>query len=194
MKILSNFDTSLRDNLYYEYVNKYGKDNILLIRRSFLFLFFIVLSPLAGMLLLVSILLFFALNINTWSELFDNGLMLIALVAGLAVMVSTMLRVIKRFWDYTMDFALITPHEIVHYNQQWILNRSIKTMDMEKVKTINVKWWWFMQSFFNFGSLVFLSEGDSEYGDLVLSYVAQPSETKKSIMEIKSHGEELDRD
>ncbi len=188
---MSNFDSSLRDELLQEYITKYKKENVLLIRRSYLFFFFVVLSPLVGMLLVIVILFSLWLIINTWYTTIDNIVMLLILAAWILLMVSTLSRIIKRYWDYTMDFALVTPHEIIHYNQQWVLNRTIKTMDMEKVKTINVKWWWFIESFFDFGSLVFLSEWDSEYGDLTLSYVSNPTLVKWKIMDIKMYWEEL---
>lgn len=192
---MSNFDTSLRDNLLKEYEAKFGKDKILLIRRSYIFFFLVVLSPLGGMLLLLLLLLASYLFIaNTWSQVIDNIVWIVILIACTMILLTTFTRVIKRFWDYTMDFAIITPHEIVHYNQQWMINRQIKTMDMEKVKTINLKWWWLVESFFNFGSLIFLSEWDSEYGDLTLSYVYNAMNIKKKIIEIKNHGEELDKE
>lgn len=194
MKFMSNFDTSLRDNLLKEYQTKFWKEKVLLIRRTYIFFFLVVLSPLGGMFWLILILLSATFWINTWYSVFDDLLGLLILIAVVMITITTWSRIIKRFWDYTMDFAIITPHEIIHYNQQWMLNRGIKTMDMEKVKTINVKWWWFIESFFNYGTLIFLSEWDSEYGDLSLNFVAHAMDVKKKIIEIKNHGEELDKE
>lgn len=194
MKFMSNFDTSLRDNLLKEYQTKFWSDKVLLIRRTYMFLFLVVLSPIAGMFALILILLSATLWIDTWYPAFDNLISWLMLFAVILITITTWSRIIKRFWDYTMDFAIITPSEIIHYNQQWVLNREIKTMDMEKVKTINVKWWWFIESFFNYWSLIFLSEWDSEYWDLTLGFVSDAMEIKKKIIDIKNHGEELDKE
>ena len=191
---MSNFDTSLRDNLLKEYQAKFWSDKVLLIRRTYIFFFLVVLSPLGGMFALILILLSATLWINTWYPVFDNLISWLILFAVILITITTWSRIIKRFWDYTMDFAIITPNEIIHYNQQWVVKREIKTMDMEKVKTINVKWWWFIESFFNYGTLIFLSEWDSEYWDLTLSFVSNAMYIKKKIIEIKNHGEELDKE
>lgn len=193
MKFLSNFDTSLRDGLLKDYQNKFWKNNVTLVRRSKIFLFLVVLSPLVWMLFIIFMLFFLWLlfSNNIQDQTISNLFLLLVLVVWSSVLIATLARVLKRFRDYTMDYAIITPEEIVHYNQQWLITRQVKTMDMEKVKTVNVQWWWWIQSIFNYWTIVFLSEWDSEFWDLVLSYVHNPMHVKKLIMDIKSYWESL---
>jgi uncharacterized membrane protein YdbT with pleckstrin-like domain len=69
-------------------------------------------------------------------------------------------KLLKRFIDYKMDFAIITPKEIVSYNQTGIFSRSSRSLDVDKIKTISVDKKGLLRSIFNFGSIIFLSEGD----------------------------------
>jgi hypothetical protein len=45
MKIFSNFDSERKNEAYKEMVEKYGEENVLMLKKSFLFLFVKVLFP-----------------------------------------------------------------------------------------------------------------------------------------------------
>jgi hypothetical protein len=45
MKIFSNFDSERKKEAYKEMVEKYGEENVLMLNKSFLFLFVKVLFP-----------------------------------------------------------------------------------------------------------------------------------------------------
>ena len=80
---------------------------------------------------------------------------------------------------------IITPKEIIAYNQSWIFSRSSRAIDVDKIKTITVDKKWFFQSSFNFWSLVFLSEWDeSGHGDIKLDFVYNPDNIRKKIIDI----------
>lgn len=86
--------------------------------------------------------------------------------------------------DYTMDFCIITPKELISYNQSWLFNRHTEIIDTEKIKTINKIPQWFFGSVFNFASIVFLSEWDMDTWDISLNFVEQPEHTYKEVRKI----------
>ena len=86
--------------------------------------------------------------------------------------------------DYTMDFCIITPKELIYYNQAGFFNRQTEVIDTEKIKTINKIPQWFIGSVFDFGNLLFLSEGDMETWDISLNYVQNPEATYKAVRTI----------
>jgi len=87
-----------------------------------------------------------------------------------------------------MDYCIVTPRELVAYNQSGIFNRHTEIIDTEKIKTINKIPQWLFGSLFNFASLIFLSEWDNDIGDINLNYVENPEETYKKVrMIIEPH-------
>lgn len=82
-----------------------------------------------------------------------------------------------------MDFCIVTTQEIVAYNQTGLLNRSSRTIDADKIKTVTENASWFIKSFFNFGDLIFLSEWDSSTGtgDISLNYVSNVNQVKNTV-------------
>lgn len=83
-----------------------------------------------------------------------------------------------------MDFCIITPKELISYNQSWFFNRHTEIIDTEKVKTINKIPQGLFGSLFNFASLVFLSEWDMDVGDISLNYVENPEQIYKEVRKI----------
>ena len=80
-----------------------------------------------------------------------------------------------------MDFCIITPKELVSYNQSWFFDRHTEIIDTEKVKTINKISQGFFGSIFNFANIVFLSEWDMETWDISLNFVENPEEVYKQV-------------
>jgi hypothetical protein len=50
MKILSNFDTKLYDTLKKQYIDQYGSENVMIIRRASIFFWLYIMTPLVMML------------------------------------------------------------------------------------------------------------------------------------------------
>lgn len=82
-----------------------------------------------------------------------------------------------------MDFCIVTMQEIVAYNQTWLLNRSSRTIDADKIKTVTENASGIIKSLFNFGDLIFLSEWDSSTGtgDISLNYVSDVNHVKNKV-------------
>lgn len=92
--------------------------------------------------------------------------------------------------DYKLDFAIITPIELISYNQTDIFTRSSKTIKTDNIKTISLDKKWFLKSVFNYGTLMFLSEwDDAGKWELDLYYISSPEQVKNEISRIISLGE-----
>jgi hypothetical protein len=59
-----------------------------------------------------------------------------------------------------MDFAIITPRQIVSYEQSGIFKRSSISLDLTNLRSINEEKDGILKSIFNYGTIVFFSEGD----------------------------------
>lgn len=83
-----------------------------------------------------------------------------------------------------MDYTIITPRQVIQYDQTWLLNRSTRTLDLAKIKSINIKKNGLMTSIFNLWDIVFFSEWDESHGDIRLNYIKKPIALKQSITKI----------
>ena len=48
-------------------------------------------------------------------------------------------RICHRYVDFQMDFLIVTPKEIIKYDQQGILSRMSENLAVDKIKTMTVK-------------------------------------------------------
>ena len=101
------------------------------------------------------------------------------------VAIGALTRIILNYINYLLDYTIITPRLITSYNQTGIFKREIRTIDTDKVKAITVNATSFWQSLSNYGSLIFLSEGDEEdYGDIVLHFLKNPNFLKDEVVRV----------
>ncbi len=184
MKFLSNFDTALEAQIVKNYIELYGKENVLAIHRAKIFWMFHCVFPTIAILgLLISIWL-----IVWWDSgdsTFDVLKSLLGFVLGAVIIFVWGGKVLKRYLDYKMDFCVVTPQEIVSYNQTGILNRNSRTIDADKIKTVSADGSGMIKSLFNYGDITFLSEGDqSGGGDIRLNFVADVNGTKNRVRDL----------
>ncbi len=184
MKILSNFDTKLYDTLKEQYLKQYGSDNVMIVRRASIFFWLYIMFPLMVMLCVLAFMAWLSFGVTIRDPTLENILHIGSLVSSLVILVVRWSRILLRYFDYTMDFCIITPKELVSYNQAWLFNRHTEIIDTEKIKTINKIPQWFFGSIFNFANIVFLSEWDKDIGDIALSFVEDPEETYKQVRRI----------
>ncbi len=91
-----------------------------------------------------------------------------------------MFKIVKAYLDYKMDFVIVNPRSLVRYNQEWFFKRISKTIDLKDVRSTSVRKVWFVNSIFNNGELVFLSEAwwegteTTRAGEIVFRYVYHP--------------------
>ncbi|MGE4444420.1 MAG: hypothetical protein AB7E37_05515 [Candidatus Altimarinota bacterium] len=83
-----------------------------------------------------------------------------------------------------MDFKIIQPGQIIFYNQRGVLGDS-QNMNANKIKTMNTKYPGILGSFFNYGDILILTEGDQkDYGEMKMDYVGSPIKTVKEIQKV----------
>ncbi len=184
MRILSNFDTKLYNTLREQYLEQYGSENVMIIRRASIFFWLYIMFPLMVMFCVLAFMSRLAFGITMADQTLENILHIGSLVSGLIILIVWWCRILLRYFDYTMDFCIITPKELVSYNQAGLFNRHTEVIDTEKIKTINKIPQWFFGSIFNFANIVFLSEWDKDIGDIALTFVENPEETYKQVRRI----------
>ncbi len=183
MRIFSNFDTKFKEKLYNEFKSKYGEENVILITRCKYFLWFNVLIPLFFLEIgyIILWILFYLVDLGELNS-FKWSMYVFLFVLGHLIIWG---KIFKKFIDYKMDFAVITPEEIISYNQTGIFSRSSRSLDVDKIKTISVDKKWLLRSIFNFGSIIFLSEWDDTWHwDIELKFVASPEKLEEKITRI----------
>lgn len=184
MKILSNFDTKAPLVAYQKALAEYGADRVLFFRRHRIYLTFFVVLPCIGTGLMI--LIAFLAWRNFASEFFPNvfGNVLFTILFSLIALI-VLARITLNYINYLLDYTIVTPRLITSYNQTGFFKREVRTIDTDKIKTITVSGNSFMQSLFNYGSIIFLSEGDDDdTGDIRLNYLQRPNELKDDVVRV----------
>ncbi len=157
-----------------------GRDNVLVIQRSKLFLWIEVYIP------FVFYAVVFAFALYGLSYLQQHTL----LYRSLYVLVSCVYLLIlapifKRWIDYYCDFTVVTPNGVFLYNQRWILYRTNSAMNLANIRTVNVRKSSLLYSMFDNGDIIFLSEGDdSDLWEVTVYYVSTPELKRDKIEEL----------
>ncbi len=95
------------------------------------------------------------------------------------------IKIIYRFIDFEMDFMIVTKDEIESFDQAWIFRRKIVSMDLAKFRSITTEKKWFIRSVFNFGSLIVLSEWDSNHNwEIRFNYIHRLGALKEAILKL----------
>ncbi len=159
----------------------YGKESVFCIHRARIFWVFYCFTPAVALVALVVILILL-FGIDSGDASLNSLKNVLVSLAIAFVIIAGGMKILKKYFDYKMDFCVITPQEITAYNQSGILNRNSKTIDADKIKSDTEECSGFIKSFFNFGNIRFLSEGDTAEGwDITLNFVHDPIETKNKV-------------
>ncbi len=182
MKIFSSFDTKLRQRTFKEHQNQYGVDKVVLLNKSWLFLFEKVFPKLLWSIIIMIVTIVVS-NRIFWAS--QTKYTLYIIIGVVFVLLTFAWPVIKHFIDYYMDFALVTPKSLIMFNQTGIFKRDMATVDVDKIKTISVRKRYFLYSVFNNWDLIFLSEWDSDnFWEITLYFIPRPEEKKEMISNI----------
>jgi len=184
MKIFSNFDSERKKEAYKEMIEKYGEENVLVLKKSLLFLFVKVIFPVFWWFIAV-----FCLRILIYINLWDYVTIKILFTIFMLLLyrfILTISSVVKYYIDYKMDFSVVTPEYLTRYNQTWFFKRDIKSSYVRNIKTITIIKNSIWYNIFNNWNLIFLSEWDREKWDweIVLHYIQNPEDKKKEITRI----------
>ena len=94
----------------------------------------------------------------------------------------------KRMIDLEMDFNIVIPGKLYTNNQSGVLSNT-QTIDGDKIKTVRSKFPNKLSSFFNFGNVDILTEGDvGMMGAITMNFVTAPSEVAKDIESLLGEG------
>jgi len=153
MGIISTFDPKFKKQLLKKSIEECGKNNVVLIQKSHLFLCIKILLP---FILWFSVLI----TLITCCILYIPivRLKIAACVVILAWFTAPWYKILKYYLDYTMDFAVVTTKSFLMYNQTWFFKRSTKAIDMRHIRSVYVKKAWFLNSIFNNWSIIVLTE------------------------------------
>lgn len=182
MKILSNFDTHLAEKLYLEYVQLFWKEYVAVVNKSRYVWYTKIYLPLIGygLVVIACIAVLYAypaMLVYEWVYRLI-GLLMAVWWLWLFIKIST------RYIDLKLDFLIVTPKEVMKYNQEGVFSRVTEKISADKIKSITIQKSWFLASFFDVGSLVFLAEGQSEEGDIVMDYIDAVEATEKHLRHI----------
>ncbi len=178
---------------YERYQNEYGIENVLCFWRSKIYFYYRVILPLLKVALLSAIFLIFFYRRLDWS--FFVYILVAVLIIAIADLFSIE-PVITRYIDYKMDFIIVTPASIMMYDQDNILGRKIHTITVQSIKAINIetdKYHKLLDNIFDIGSMIILTEGDSEKrGEIELRRIPDPEAMRSAVVKIVWIDEEHD--
>jgi len=186
MRIFSTFDTEFKQKILNEMREKFGENNVMQITHWKFYYYFVVILP--AIFLIIGIILYLVLLFYI-GEKVSSDLKVVYYIVGfllfLFIFGPLSLKILKRYIDYILDFVVVTPNELIYYNQEGILSRKWRTIDTEKIKTITVNKSGLIRSIFNFGNIVVLSEWDEQWdGEINFSFVDDPENLKMKMLQI----------
>lgn len=185
VKLLSNFDTEAPTKNYAEEVQKFWFDKVLFLRRHRLYLILYTFIPAWTACLLIGIMIYSLIVV--WQNKAD---WIIALHRSTQIVLSLfsiylILLARSRYFNYKLDYTIITPDQISSYNQTGLFSRKIRTIEPEKIKTIDFSSKWIINSIFNFWSIAILLEWDEmSQWEIHLDFIENPVWVKEAIIRI----------
>ncbi len=181
MKLFSNFDTKKKENILKYYQNEFGNSNVLIIQKSKLYRLIRIFLPL--MWYLISELIIVLLSIQFVSHKY---FLYFIIWFSILIFIIFIFPIIINYLEYTMDFLIVTPKEIIKYDQEWFFERDVQTMSLFNLKTISVKKKWILRSIFNNWDMTFLSEWtwDDLIWEITFHCVYKPEKIRHKISSI----------
>lgn len=185
MKIFSSFDTNFKNEIVERERKKYGRENFMVVSHGKFYYMFFILIP--GLFLLFWFVIYIALMIYfaklSWDLIWLYYWVWIFLL--FVVFVPAIMKFMKKYIDYILDFVVVNPYSMIYYNQEWIFSRRWRTVEVDKIKTVTVKKNWFLNSIFNFWSIIILTEWDDAWTwEINFHYIDDPDNIKSSIFNI----------
>ena len=178
MKIFSNFDTRLCEVQHQKACEMYGEDNVLFVRRDRIYLYIKVYHKIFWALAVL------VLCVTLWYYSGSSRGIVIWWIIGLISWLTIWFIAFQKWVDWWMDYAIINPRQVIQYDQTWLIKRITRTLDLAKIKSINIQKNSLMTSIFDLWDIVFFSEWDESHGDIRLNYIKNPIELKSKITTI----------
>lgn len=159
----------------------FGEEYVLLIRKSRL-IWYAKILPQIALFLCISGFGFYVIH----TSLLPINPIVVRLFWWLVVLwwVIVGFQSLQKYIDFRMDFLIVTPKEIMKYDQKWVLSRSIEKITADKIKTITLHKEWFIQSLFDIWTLIFLAEWELDSGNIEMQYIHHVGRVEKQIRHI----------
>ena len=183
VKIFSNFDSEIDDKLLAVAEERFGKENVCFIRRDPIYIVLRVILPTIGRLIFITFILFIVYGTPVIDVLWRVAEWLVWIVVAVTWLYLAS-HINTKFVDYYFDFTIMTPKQIVAYDQTWIFQRSSRALDISKIKSVRVDKKWLLKSIFNYWSIIFFAEWDSDLWDIRLNYISNPQSLEKRLSHI----------
>ncbi len=83
-----------------------------------------------------------------------------------------------------MDYLIVTPKEVIKYDQNWVLHRDNETIHVDKIKSVTVAKHGLMNSFFDIGTITFLAEWEDNKWDIEMWFIDAVEQVEQKIRSI----------
>ncbi len=186
VRFLSNFDTKAPAKNYAEAVQEFGFDKVVFLRRHKLYFILYTLIPVWTSVVMMIILILSMINTGSietwlWSFVAQRSVQIV-----LTLLVLYLLLLARaRYFNYILDYTVVTPTYISSYNQSGVFSRKIRTLEPSKIKTIDFSSKWVINSIFNFWDIIILLEWDELWQwEIRIDFIANPEEVKEKIKDL----------
>jgi len=140
VKILGNFDTRLDEKIVSSHCKLYGDDQVLYISRSGIYLFIKVVFPLICRVLAALAAIGFVYYFLGGANVIFVVIRVITIsLTGVSFVLMAYRLLYIKLIDYYMDYAIVTPREIISIDQDGFFHRSERSLDSIKIKAISIE-------------------------------------------------------
>ncbi len=179
MRIFSNFDTNLRKNMFAEYQQRYGIENVLCFWRSKLYYIIKVFVPFMTLLLIT---VFGLIFFYKW---LGGDYFAYILTSIIIIDVVFLFPVVGKYIDYRMDFIIVITNSIMMIEQSGLFKRNVSTISSQSIKSISIKKSGLLYSIFDNGDIIILTEGDTaRNGEIKFRRIPRPEKRRNQIVKV----------
>lgn len=154
MSIISTFDPKLEKQLLEKAQQEFWIEKVVYIKKSKLFLFYMVILP---FLFVICLLWWLSALIISFFGLYSL-LCQILLCIIVCMFFIVIFYLYRYFLVYKMDFILVSPTTFVKNKQFWFFKRDLEIVEIHHIKSVNVKKKGLFQSLFDVWSLIIYSD------------------------------------
>jgi hypothetical protein len=182
MKLWHALDTKLFQKTYLEYCKTYWVSNIYASRKSKMYLWIYVIPWFIFMSFLTTFIIWIV--IQWFDKTTSLQMMVLFIIIWIIITILLDVNLIRRYINYRCDFTIVTPTDILNYDQLGIFTRNIRSIPKSKISSIATLREWFMHNIFNTGTLSILMLWWSEDWTIKIKFVHKPDKTREIIMSI----------
>ena len=128
----------------------------------------------------IGIVVFYIFHVAVVSG-FSTGIWAMVDIVCIALQLFVLGKFVSNMTNLEMDFTVAVPGQLYFVNQKGMYV-EIQTLESDKIKTIKSSYPNFISSFFGYGNLEIMTEGDmSGLGTVIIEYVENPEATVQNV-------------